>query len=661
MPNNTLKSTAHTDYDADYSWWDRTTGVLRLNQGNSADAPLSHPTADPGYTLYAVFNCAITNRYTYYPTTARIGVGLYGYQTSAWDWLTGAYEMTGTVIGSPASPTTRYYRVHARTARGFTILSDMLTVAGAPGNPYDIGTAVLLIWPRVLNFGVLGYDVYRFTEQATFTDTDVSIGSSIALPSHPFDTGDPVTLVKGVGGTLPAPLAEEVTYYVIKIDPNTIQLASSYADAIALTEIIFTTTGSAHVHSIREIRLLRQVETGLNSMQDNGTYTNQTTIPYPTADFDGLKAYTATAPNVVTNLSIDGVSAAWDTLPFAIKVPANFDKSTMPQAEPAPNEARNFQWLRIKMEGLDPEGGSDRPDFRVTGVVSGVTGSLDYTSAAGAFTAGLIGKNCIVRSKYSTFEALVNAVPDPNTIQLAFGSGEWPFGDNYPYIEMIVEGGGPSGGVHIDLAHLSYGPNAIFAFHPDDLSAERGVPPVAANGSTQGGTTILTGGGDGTIFGNQCVAFDEMVTVTDGMGAIFQEPAGSVEQGSYLFNHAKRITEVADMTYTNATIWRVETENGFYAEVSETHKFLTDKKDTKGTPLKTLDVGQNLLTSIDGVEVLSPIKAKYIAGQGTVVQFDLPQDRRFLCGRWEDHVCRKWGGIASHNKAETPLDGPIVV
>lgn len=77
----------------------------------------------------------------------------------------------------------------------------------------------------------------------TFTNTDVNTGAeSITITGHGYTTGMSFTLT--TGGTLPAPLVVATTYYAIVTDANTIKVASTYANAIAVTPINLTTTGS---------------------------------------------------------------------------------------------------------------------------------------------------------------------------------------------------------------------------------------------------------------------------------------------------------------------------------------------------------------------------------------------------------------------------------
>jgi len=78
-------------------------------------------------------------------------------------------------------------------------------------------------------------------------DTDVDDGShQIAYTTHGLATGDKVTYTDG-GGTAITLLSDGGTYYVIRVDANTIKLASSYANAIAGTALaILSGTGANH-------------------------------------------------------------------------------------------------------------------------------------------------------------------------------------------------------------------------------------------------------------------------------------------------------------------------------------------------------------------------------------------------------------------------------
>jgi hypothetical protein len=108
-------------------------------------------------------------------------------------------------------------------------------------------------------------DLNSAADQQTFADTikalyvvpDVFNGASdvdpatdsITLTAHTFVTGEAIVYSNG-GGTSITGLTSGNTYYVIKVDANTIQLATSKANAIAGTEIDITADGVGATQTI---------------------------------------------------------------------------------------------------------------------------------------------------------------------------------------------------------------------------------------------------------------------------------------------------------------------------------------------------------------------------------------------------------------------------
>lgn len=77
----------------------------------------------------------------------------------------------------------------------------------------------------------------------TWTNANVSTGSdTITITAHGFYTGMQFRVT--TAGTLPTPLVVATDYYVIKVDDNTIKVATSYANAVAGTAINLTAAGS---------------------------------------------------------------------------------------------------------------------------------------------------------------------------------------------------------------------------------------------------------------------------------------------------------------------------------------------------------------------------------------------------------------------------------
>lgn len=77
----------------------------------------------------------------------------------------------------------------------------------------------------------------------TFANTDVNIATdSITITAHGYQTGQGITVANP--GTLPSPLIPNVVYYVIRIDANTIKLATTLANAVGNSVIDLTAAGS---------------------------------------------------------------------------------------------------------------------------------------------------------------------------------------------------------------------------------------------------------------------------------------------------------------------------------------------------------------------------------------------------------------------------------
>lgn len=84
---------------------------------------------------------------------------------------------------------------------------------------------------------------YTILTDDTFTSADVATGTdNITLTTHNYVTLDQIRMT--TSGTLPAPLATGTDYYVINVDSNTVQLATSVNTAIDATQINLTTAGT---------------------------------------------------------------------------------------------------------------------------------------------------------------------------------------------------------------------------------------------------------------------------------------------------------------------------------------------------------------------------------------------------------------------------------
>lgn len=86
-----------------------------------------------------------------------------------------------------------------------------------------------------------------------YSITAVDAGTDqLTITGHGFTTGDGFAAIFSPdGGALPGGLAAVTDYWVIVVDPNTVQLAASSADAISGTEIDITSAGSGTLQLLR--------------------------------------------------------------------------------------------------------------------------------------------------------------------------------------------------------------------------------------------------------------------------------------------------------------------------------------------------------------------------------------------------------------------------
>jgi hypothetical protein len=182
--------------------------------------------------------------------------------------ITGTKGGTGTFTGYVSS---NLYKVSAVTGTspnvtGFTLTNTngtaIATAAGTlTGLTFTAGaiTAVnTLGGVREVNLTSYGSG-YKTNPTVTFTapsitftanSTNVNTTSEvITIGSHWFSTGDKVTYSDG-GGTTIGGLVNNTTYYVIKSSSTAIKLASSYANAIAGTQINLSSAGAGSAHTL---------------------------------------------------------------------------------------------------------------------------------------------------------------------------------------------------------------------------------------------------------------------------------------------------------------------------------------------------------------------------------------------------------------------------
>ena len=188
--NYTLKTDDHTYYSeayGDWSWTAPSAGCGRFQGSTSLDVIIPGNNIEPGYTFYGAFDIVKLNQYVTASSEERIWCGLYAKQDTTWDWIQGDFTITAEVLNNdlidPVVPAD--YRIVANTDRGFTVLSDVVSVPDAPSDAdFNAGARVFLSWKNVLTYGVQTYDIYRFRDGAYELLQTVTTGLTQTLDNN---------------------------------------------------------------------------------------------------------------------------------------------------------------------------------------------------------------------------------------------------------------------------------------------------------------------------------------------------------------------------------------------------------------------------------------------------------------------------------------------
>lgn len=120
--------------------------------------------------------------------------------------------------------------------------------------PIEFNGGISSLQSKVIDLDrVLSYSVQvNYADAApaikTFVDANVTVAAdTITIAAHPYVTGTKVILTSI--GVLPAGLALVTTYFVIKIDADTIKLASSLVNAQAGTAVDITAAAGGGTHT----------------------------------------------------------------------------------------------------------------------------------------------------------------------------------------------------------------------------------------------------------------------------------------------------------------------------------------------------------------------------------------------------------------------------
>ena len=634
-----LKSSANTLFDPAFSIWNLTgseAGTASINQGFTLDAPIPGPDAiaQPSYTCYGVINLAKASIYVTAPTAARLGGGLYAKQNGTWDYLNAAYTITDTVRAPVTSPTSRDYLVHIKTNRGFTVNTSTLTVASAPSDTdFGNGAGVVLNWQKALNYGVTNYFVYRKTGSTYVLLTNITNGTTSYIDNNTqmpdvvtaFPTAD-FTGLFTYSNTIPGVLTNLATAGV-----------SPQWDSIPFALLV----PNGYNVGLTDLSLKQWMRWNISGLNNNVW---DITVTDVYVDDDAITLHSASAQFVSTMVGLT-ITLANGTTTYTGTV-ATYASATQITVTPAVPPI----FIGVVVQGAGNPAVNGLNTFR--GTASGypfynLVGDPDDSSSNGV--SGTFNAD-------GTFQVLDDGgVPLYSTVTPASFPYQEPFFTVSPGVDpaplviqyqvpqTIIQGAAPLSSVFFDLAQLSYGANAIFTFNPQDLDGTHGIPPVAPNGSTQGGTGIvypLPGDGQPT-----CVWGEEIVQVIRGLSRE-SDRAINIKRGEVFIDRNGRLNHVEMVKYDIADVYRLTTANGFVAHTSNTHKYHTPELPNGGLILGGLKVGDEIITSRDGVDEITTIASIERIGKDTVVEFGLSPGHGYLIGTGDYKV---WGGISSNN------------
>jgi len=334
---------------------------------------------------------------------------------------------------------------------------------------------------------------------------------------------------------------------------------------------------------INEYRLVSQVSSATSYIYEGGYLSVVAGYPTATGDTRSATYFTSTTPPDMSDLAINAVAPAWDTVNFPIEVPNNYNKAL----------TTNREWVRIWM--------TVAANIWIT---SGVTtdGTDTITIPAGIINTAAFASGGYGTGSSSLYYLLGAEVYDSDDVLLLSTVIADPVSDTSLVLNGAVAAGtdrklrivaGGFQGILIDKVHLGYQQNTSYAPNAMD---NRTLQPVAApDGSSQGGTG--SGGSGGGI--NPCVIGSTPIEMSDGeyrrIDACKQLDMWASDglQPNVLLKLKRSLAKVQ--------VRRVRSANGCEVICTDGESFVTDPSNIgKGTFLSHLRVGDSVLTKIDG-------------------------------------------------------------
>ena len=158
--NLTLKTSAHSQYRPHFAKWDAVNGWAELTRTNSLDVILPANLIDATTSLARVgMIAAKRNIYIDIPSSSRLSAGIWDNTTGQRKFLEGSIAFTAELSGT-AGATTRKFRLYITSDRGYSLLSDEVTISNAPADGAFSSTSnIVMSWPQ--QAGQLQAEIYE--------------------------------------------------------------------------------------------------------------------------------------------------------------------------------------------------------------------------------------------------------------------------------------------------------------------------------------------------------------------------------------------------------------------------------------------------------------------------------------------------------------------
>jgi len=182
-----LKSYSHTTYDGRYSRWDPVNGWAELTGTTTVDSLLPTNFIDASTPLARIgLIAAKRNEFIEIPSDCRFAAGIWDNTSAQRKFLAGTFAFTAVLSGT-AGATTRKYKALITSDRGYSLLSDEVTISNAPADGAFSSTSnIVMSWPQ--QAGQLQVEIYelvggqyRLIAQVSGATSYIHLGSYLSI------------------------------------------------------------------------------------------------------------------------------------------------------------------------------------------------------------------------------------------------------------------------------------------------------------------------------------------------------------------------------------------------------------------------------------------------------------------------------------------------